>query len=1716
MKIQFINFSLIVLFFSVQVLFAQETIIPDPSFEQALIDLGIDSDNELNGVVLTEDINTVTNLNIFNKDISNLTGIEGFESLEVLNCANNRLVNINISQNRALIDLNCSSNQIDNLDVSNNGSLEKLNCQDNILTELILINTSGEAFNPELETLDVASNQIQNIDISKNEMLISFKCSNNRLTNLEVDSNTKLEELFCSNNQLDALEVSANSFLRNLLCASNQIKELNLIANDSLRFIDLSDNQLSTLETTSNRFITNLIVSNNQLAELNLSMNDSLEVLGCSNNQLSLLELENNKKLETLVSAFNQLTLLDVVENKELELIDISFNLVSEIDISENDSITSLNCVSNQLTSLNIKNGNNTELITLNTINNPNLYCIEVDNISEIGDGWFKDNIASYKETCEPLTFVPDDNFEQVLIDMGYDEGALDNLVSTASLDTITVLDINGKNIERLTGIEDFVSLDTLKLANNVLSNLDVTTLVNLEYLDCSSNNLVDLTLKNDVTGVLTFLDATSNPDLGCIRVDDVAAAEAETDWSIDATASYSLDCLSNKTFIPDDNFEQALIDLGYDSGSLDNYVVTDSINKIEILNVNNRNIFDLTGIEAFVALDSLNCSENQLSFLDISANLSLKNLSCFSNNLQELDFQVNDSIIKLNCGDNKLKNIDLQSNPNLDLIELVCDNNNLAELNVSDMSNLEVLDCSSNNISKTGVDGLNITGTILKQLFCGKNKFTTLDLDPISSTLEELDCTDNNLSMLDVSSAANLKKIDCSLNYLKEFDFSLNTNLEQLNCDSNQITDLIYNTTISYDFFTGLSCNNNLLETLTVDDFTALERLSCASNKLTDLEVRFNQQLDSLNFSNNRITTIDLIENEQLRSLDCSDNPLGDLILSGNKQLEQLYCRNIQLKTLDIEENNALLIVSAPNNEIENVELINNTNIVILDLSSNQISEINDLDQLLNITNLSIASNELTDINLRANAMLTDVDVSSNQLVRLSIQNGNNTNLLRFNTVNNLDLTCIQIDNEDSIGDNWQKDESASYSENCRYDDTFVPDDGFEEALAIYDDVPNDNYVPTINISSLNSLDISNKGISDLTGIEDFTALKSLNCSSNNIVNRLDLRNNSNLTEIICVNNQIDSLFVNDNYSIQTLDISSNQFSEIEIDLFTNLEKFSCNDNQFTDLDLRANSRLTEISCAANQLVTLRVNNGNNDNLVVFNTLNNPELACIEIDDINTIGASWQKDDTSSYAENCYYNQTFIPDDGFEQAIIDLGLDSGSLDDYVPTAGISALSTLDISGNDISDLTGIQDFTNLTSLNCRNNLLTDVDISNNILLERLQCSGNLITSIESEDIILNTLLTYIDVSDNKLTTIDISANPALIELNCTLNQLTSIDIIQNPNIETLLCASNQLVTVNANNGFNTIIESFDVTNNPNLTCILVDDIQASASYPNWFKDETAAYKLICDDDDNDGVSDVDDLCPSTPFGSTVDLFGCAFFTLPATNFTVLTTSENCRSSNNGKVKIIASEIFNYKATIIGAEVEAEYDFTNDVEIRNLRAGTYELCITIYEKPDYITCFEIVITEPEDLSVAATVDRSKSKVSLEMSGGANYIIDANGFVFSTQDTFVTLNLRSGINTIKVSADEACQGTYEKTIFISDEVFLYPNPLQDNLNVFLGSNKVQDVELTIYSFLGQRVISKKYTASNSAIQVDTSFLESGIYMVSISFENFQSTFKIVKK
>ena len=144
----------------------------------------------------------------------------------------------------------------------------------------------------------------------------------------------------------------------------------------------------------------------------------------------------------------------------------------------------------------------------------------------------------------------------------------------------------------------------------------------------------------------------------------------------------FSLETNAQTTSIPDPDFEQALIDLGHDSGAIDGLVITANISSLAALNVGNRGISSLTGIEDFTSLEILKCDSNNITGLDLSLNTELTEVLCYNNQLTSLNLtglaSLKDLIVKWNY----LSSLDVSSN--IVLRNLSARNNNLSCIQVN------------------------------------------------------------------------------------------------------------------------------------------------------------------------------------------------------------------------------------------------------------------------------------------------------------------------------------------------------------------------------------------------------------------------------------------------------------------------------------------------------------------------------------------------------------------------------------------------------------------------------------------------------------------------------------------------------------------------------------------------------------------------------------------------------------------------------------------------------------------------------------------------------------------------------------------------------------------------------------------------------------------------------------------------------------------------
>ena len=332
-----------------------------------------------------------------------------------------------------------------------------------------------------------------------------------------------------------------------------------------------------------------------------------------------------------------------------------------------------------------------------------------------------------------------------------------------------------------------------------------------------------------------------------------------------------------NATNFPDEKFRSYL----NETFGTDDCVVAECVTYIDC---SNRGIKDLTGIELFPNLKTLECSNNQLTELTISLP-NLRTLNCYGNQMTALDVSGCPKLDCLICCENLLETLDVSRN--LELTDLRCFDNRLTALDVSKNAKLEYLMCEENRLTALDVS----SNPALVYLVCYTNQLTTLDVSR-NLKLDYFACGDNPLGTLDVSKNTELLELYCEKSGLSTLDISNNTKLMYLGCDSNKLTalDLSNNLDLVY-----LYCEENQLTELDVSKHMKLQYLNCAGNKLTVLYLP-GTGVEASVFSRiaaffSPATYADEAAGPALASLDCSRNYLTSLNASKCEKLEVLLC---------------------------------------------------------------------------------------------------------------------------------------------------------------------------------------------------------------------------------------------------------------------------------------------------------------------------------------------------------------------------------------------------------------------------------------------------------------------------------------------------------------------------------------------------------------------------------------------------------------------------------------------------------------------------------------------------------------------------------------------------------------------------------------------------------------------------------------------------------
>ena len=1128
---------------------------------------------------------------------------------------------------------------------------------------------------------------VKNIDVTKRYIRL--------LTGVELFP--KLQQLRCGNNQIKSLDVSKNTELTTLVCYENELKVLDVSNNTALTELSCYSNMLKSLDVSNNTALKELECYTNQLTALDVSKNTELTTLDCGENTIEALDVSNNKKLVKLYCYDNKLTSLDVSKTK-LTHLQCFLNqiygkqmdaLVASLPVSTTTAEHAF-CV----LEYSPKEGN---VITKAQV------------AAAIARGWtpfrFNVNVGwHYYDGSDPVTIAIDEkNFPDEIfrnyVQENFDTDKDTRLSEEECLD-VTTIDVTEKGVSDLKGVELFTNLTRLNCSKNLLTSLDLSKNTKLNYLYCSNNQLTSLDLTQNKVLVelacsnnglisintegcplyrvvcdgnrlsrLTFVNNTTliwlychNNNIKGSNMDDLiaslpvketntehvlyvlhnneaegnvctqkqVAAAKERGWTV-----YWNNGLEWKEYQGNTPGSIAINEENFPDLRLRTYLKNESYGKDGIITPEEiasvTYIFvqwcqTLKGIEYFTELRSLTCTgggEGQrLTEADFSKNTKLTKLDCGGNDLTSLDLSKNTELTTLDCSGNLLSTIDLSNNKKL--TDLECDRN---QIHGSDMSALiaslpknttgavyqfrvysPTSSYEANFITKAMVSDAKARGWTPYWYYEGGwkpyegsdpgvviNKANFPD-EIFRNWLLEQDYGQDKL--ISEEEIANLKEINVDSRWdivsLKGIEFF--TELESLNCHWNKIKELDVSKNTK---LTRLYCGKNKFTSLDVSRNTALESLNCSENQLDKLDVSKNTNLTSLDCSNNQLTSIDVSRNTKLTNLGCTNNLLTSIDVSRNTKLTSLSCSNNQLTSLDVTSCKELKYVYCSGNQIKKdamVKFIRGLNDLIADSHEKKFGAYDEKAE---------DGNEFYEYMI--------------EVVRDKGWNVSHKGLPYEG------YPVIRVLFKDENLYNWAIKQSFAY-------DFLITD---EEA------------------QDVTTIDISGRGITDLSGIDAFKYLKHFDCSNNNLsqglrgyledckdLETLNISYNQfvfydwdnllasfkKLKSLSCSGNPLTYLDLSEFPLLTTLRCSDCQLTQLDVTHNPELQVLECSDNQLTTLDLTQNTELQELACDGNQLTALDLTQ-------------NTELQTLYCNG-NQLTALDLSQNTKLLTINCFYNQ--------------------------------------------------------------------------------------------------------------------------------------------------------------------------------------------------------------------------------------------------------------------------------------------------------------------------------------------------------------------------------------------------------------------------------------------------------------------------------------------
>ena len=545
-------------------------------------------------------VSGITEIELSNKNITNITGIEKFTSVTTLDLSNNKIIDL------SPLNVDGLKNKITNLNLSNNE-----------ITDISVI--AGYTI---LTDLDLGYNQITNISyISNHTALTTLYLNNNQITSVsDLASCSTLSNLYIQNNEITSLDgIQSITTITGLYAANNNITDIsNLSTLTLLTTLDLSGNQITGLTSLSSfSALVNLYLENCGISDLTeICKVTSLKDLNLAGNNITAMVKSGDGNVT--LNKLTQLKKLNLSNNKITEIPDTmkGLTLLEELNLENTEAgkneITSIANIVNftGLKILNLNGNKVSELPTLTALTKLEELYLKNNSISDIS------NLDGVKTTLTALNLAGNSEIKDIekiseltkLEELDLTGNAtIQDIIGTLNKSNLTELKslvLRSTGITEMPQLTKFTKLESLDISSNGIEDISlISSAKTLKKLYLTGNNIKNIEPLKTLTN-LVYLSLTGN--VGISDISAVSNLEKLTAFSANLCQEISnVDALENLT-------ELRTVWLG--NNKIKDISKLSKLTKLKELKLEENEISDIGALSSLTNLTTLEIQNNKIS----------------------------------------------------------------------------------------------------------------------------------------------------------------------------------------------------------------------------------------------------------------------------------------------------------------------------------------------------------------------------------------------------------------------------------------------------------------------------------------------------------------------------------------------------------------------------------------------------------------------------------------------------------------------------------------------------------------------------------------------------------------------------------------------------------------------------------------------------------------------------------------------------------------------------------------------------------------------------------------------------------------------------------------------------------------------------------------------------------------------------------------------